>query len=239
MYDQMISAMNDGEYSSPIHSHSFSFYSVIRNTARLCSDRGIEEEETAEQTEHTIISELCRGMVLTKDQLLEIAANFEALASIAQKRNRKGTFTASGNRLPALYSPKNTFHSEAIELSDQMTDQDLTAKLMDLIHDPLRNQDSQHTQNRTIQNVQMMNGKKKKKREPVLEYIPKTMQSPSLWRNSLLFQHPLSTMSRFTMNGTDCSLDIQSSIEPLVLLGLHAQSEHSKLRLGRSYDFPF
>ena len=234
MYDEMISILNDGEYSSPMHSYTLSFYSMVRNTARLCSDKGIDDFDHNE-TASSMFTEYCRGMVLSKAQLLEIASNFEALASIAMKQTgKRSVFNAI-----TAYSPRNTFQCQTMELNEQMTDQEFIKKIKNMI-DGQRTDPIVHEVASSKENPQKLENKKKKKRDPVLEFVPRGLQDiykehPSSWRNSLLFQHPLSTMSRFSMNGNDSIIDIRNKIEPHVLLGLHAESLKSKVRLSRSW----
>ena len=260
LYDKLVSIMNDGEYSTPVYVYPISFFSIARNTARLCTNRNKKNEE--QKTKYSIFNNYCQDIALTKAELIEIVNNFEYLAIIAQKQNnmrekQKGTIDPLGG-----VAPKNTFACDVIDWAEQSTDNDLETELRNVLsNEPSiskmskipKKLNSLLTNDKDVENdgmslmiqqktkptIQSKTQPTKRKVEPILEYIPKTVydDATTMWKNCILFQHPLATMSEY--NGSKDNdiyqlFEIDSKIEPHILLGLFAQSTHPKLKLTGS-----
>ena len=231
LYDKLVSIMNDGEYSMPIHIYPISFYSIIRNTARLCTKN--KKKGMKQKNKFSIFSNYCQDIVLSKDELMELVHNFESLANIARKQYQS---TKMENIDPLTQQEqKNTFECDIIDWTEPYSDKELQAQIMNVLnnkHVPVKQSEKDGDKAKST---------KKKPARISLEYSPKTLQStsdgPAIWRNSLLFQHPLATMSRY--NNIGCH-DVQyyandnAKIEPRILLGIFAQGTHPKLCLSTS-----
>eukprot|EP01084_Bolivina_argentea_P304188 525274_1 len=226
LYDRFVSIMNDGEYSSPVGSHPISFYSIVRNTARLCSKN--PNITGKKKSKFSRFSKQGLDIPLTESELIEIVTNLESLASIANKYNK---LVQVDNIMTDTNcnSSTNTFQCDIIDWNNkQFTDKDVQKQIINLILNKNIN-----TENKEL--VKLMS-KKQKKILPIFEYKPKTLQTQndnkvSMWRNSILFQHPLSAISAIN-NNNECNTEI----EPYVLLGLFAHASHYRLNLSGKKD---